>query len=942
MLHFQYRQRYVLLLLSVLFMFISWLTLIHGQSVSMIDDDASENPALRKKWEEQMLADPATGIIPPGMRLRELQTYRSELSINAAYRGSRGANWQSRGPWNVGGRTRSMAVDIKNEQHLIAGGVSGGIWSSEDGGNLWTRRTTPMDHPGVVSIAQDTRLGHEHIWYALSGELYGTSASGGGHDAFYLGDGAFVSVDNGNTWKPLAATAVGNPGSFSTSYQGGWKIDCSNVDSVNTCVYMAVYGGIYRSTDTGKSWKVVLGAGNDSYFTEFAIAPSGIIYSSLSWDGNAKGFFRSADGVNFTNITPSFIKSANRTVIEIDVNNENVVYFLSELPSDSSGGVETKDYEGNPEWVSLCKYQYLSGDGSGNGGLWSNLSTNLPVNTPNQFDRFNCQGGYDLMIETQAGSEQIFIGGTNLYRSRDGFKTGSQIQQIGGYALATTLPNFGVYPNHHPDQHNLYFLKDASQAYSVSDGGVKFTQDINANEVTWQEKSLGYLTSQFYTVAIDESKPFDQWLLGGLQDNGNYISYSNNPKDLWNMTINGDGSYNFIAPDRSYYIISTQLGNVRKVVLDLKGNVMLRRRIDPDGIDKSQYNFINPLVVDPSENHTLYMPVAKRIARLNNVKNIEVYNDNTKFKSGWTFSADTITTRNFNTGNRIILPEVSTLAYAPSDPNILYVGTNLRDIFMVNNARSSAMNFTRLDTFRLPSGGYVSGIAVDPDSAKNVLICYSNWNINSLFYSNDSGKKWYLVGGNLETSNSNNTGAQPSVRCVKILRLPNGKRRYFTGTSVGLYSTDSLVLGTSSGTNKTVWEQESPEKIGANIVTDIRVRQSDGYVVIGTHGGGVFETYYTGFSSPLATPVHSVTHIYPNPAGSSCYFTFTASENYPASAGIYDLSGRRVKKLFDQTFRSGTFTIQADVSELPTGLYFLVYDNGQQKKPEVQKLSIRR
>ncbi|HAD34886.1 MAG TPA: hypothetical protein DCF44_10400 [Chitinophagaceae bacterium] len=69
-----------------------------------------------------------------------------------------------------------------------------------------------------------------------------------------------------------------------------------------------------------------------------------------------------------------------------------MVYFLSELPSDTSGGVETKDYEGNPEWVSLCKYQYLSGDGTGIGGLLSNLSTNLPVNNPNQFDRFNCQG----------------------------------------------------------------------------------------------------------------------------------------------------------------------------------------------------------------------------------------------------------------------------------------------------------------------------------------------------------------------------------------------------------------------------------------------------------------------------------------------------------------------------------------------------------------------
>lgn len=68
--------------------------------------------------------------------------------------------------------------------------------------------------------------------------------------------------------------------------------------------------------------------------------------------------------------------------------------------------------------------------------------------------------------------------------------------------------------------------------YSVSDGGVKFTNDVNASSVSWENKSVGYVTSQFYQVAIDESIPYDPWILGGLQDNGNYITNTRNNKNL--------------------------------------------------------------------------------------------------------------------------------------------------------------------------------------------------------------------------------------------------------------------------------------------------------------------------------------------------------------------------------------------------------------------------
>ena len=176
------------------------------------EDDADA----RYQYELMMLRDPATGKIPANIREKELafaKTLPHEEGVSffydkgAAERTTSVMDWQPRGPWNVGGRTRAMAVDVTNENVIVAGSCSGGMWRSTDGGNTWATTTPTNQYQSVACLAQDTRAGHANVWYFGTGEAYGASASATG--AFYLGNGTFKSTDSGKTWTLLPTTAGG-------------------------------------------------------------------------------------------------------------------------------------------------------------------------------------------------------------------------------------------------------------------------------------------------------------------------------------------------------------------------------------------------------------------------------------------------------------------------------------------------------------------------------------------------------------------------------------------------------------------------------------------------------------------------------------------------------------------------------------------------------------
>ncbi|MFH0760409.1 MAG: hypothetical protein V2A67_02745 [Bacteroidota bacterium] len=85
------------------------------------------------------LRNPNTGVIPPGIRSREL-AFAAGLPLKE---GSRNQIWTWRGPDNIGGRMLCIAVDLENEDHLLSGSASGGMWQSFDQGGNWSKVTSP-------------------------------------------------------------------------------------------------------------------------------------------------------------------------------------------------------------------------------------------------------------------------------------------------------------------------------------------------------------------------------------------------------------------------------------------------------------------------------------------------------------------------------------------------------------------------------------------------------------------------------------------------------------------------------------------------------------------------------------------------------------------------------------------------------------------------------
>lgn len=79
-------------------------------------------------------------------------------------------SWTSRGPQNVGGRTRSLLIDPNNPSTMYAGAVSGGIWKTTDGGATWHPQNDFMANLAIMTMAFDPTVANRSVIYAGTGE----------------------------------------------------------------------------------------------------------------------------------------------------------------------------------------------------------------------------------------------------------------------------------------------------------------------------------------------------------------------------------------------------------------------------------------------------------------------------------------------------------------------------------------------------------------------------------------------------------------------------------------------------------------------------------------------------------------------------------------------------------------------------------------------------
>ena len=247
----------------------------------------------------------------------------------------------------IGGDLHSLAVDPTDPERVMVGGHDGGA-ISDDGGKTWRQASglegadpmgwviDPRDpskmyaggHPGFYRSEDGGKT-----WSQDNSGLPGTDIHGLGMDpqnpdvlyAYVVGQGLYRSPDAGHRWE-LVSTEFDAMGpilvdphkqdtlylaamdsSFRRSSDGGktWQrlgtipgemVMSSSQDQQNPDTFYAAGGGVFKSTNGGKSWRPA-GEGLPGGVSVVAVAPSNprIVYAGVI-EGDTASVFRSDDG----------------------------------------------------------------------------------------------------------------------------------------------------------------------------------------------------------------------------------------------------------------------------------------------------------------------------------------------------------------------------------------------------------------------------------------------------------------------------------------------------------------------------------------------------------------------------------------------------------------------------------------------------------------------
>ena len=778
------------------------------------------------KHERDMLLNPETKKMPAMMRMRELNFTKGisgnlggprlmmAASANAKSSGGQTQVWKERGPYNVGGRTRALAIDLNNEKIILAGGITGGIWRTDDSGQKWVRVTRRNDISSVTYVVQDPRPGHRNIWYYGTGELIGSSESGNS-TSIIQGNGIFKSTDGGHSFSVLSSTVYGSP-TVATPFSFIFSLA---VNPLNGDLLVGSAKGIFRSTDGGDSFTQLLDAASDNllHIAEVIFTPKGVLYASVSHGGHPnRGVFQSLDGGDsFKNITPvNFPSSYGRIVMGYAPQKEEIVYF----------------YGYNPTIDSAFLFKYNFNRKINTSDNWYDYTANLPKLGGN-VGNLDVQTGYDMVVKVfPTDTNEVFICGTNIYRSNTGFSKPIALSDwIGGYSSANDVSK---YTNHHPDQHQLiFFPSDPKKVLTSNDGGVQVTSDILGNSgkiesVSWTSLDNGYYTSQPYQVTFD---PFGTStnLIAGFQDNGSWSSSGEASISPWSETGPGDGGFAGLYDGGKTRYVSFNYGNIYRLTYPAGST---------DGGQPATVTYLSPTATgsttgfaqipfytfDENNKQVMYLPQANFLWRNLHLDKIPVGNPNPT-SIYWTKLKGTI----LKDSNSYVTAVVTSRT-APS--NRLYFGSSSGGIFKIDNSNIGDKPGEDISTGKNLPAGYVSSLTVDPADGDRVFAVFSNYGIKSVFYSKNAGKSWISISGNLEEF-PDGSGDGPSVRWISIL---GNSDRYIVGTSTGLYYTTKLA---GDGTK---WIQDSKNTIGDDIIPYIKTRD-DGYIALAAHGNGMFD-----------------------------------------------------------------------------------------------------
>lgn len=714
--------------------------------------------------------------------------------------------WRLTGPDNKSGRSTDVWGITGKPNIIYAAFATGGLWKTEDAGKNWV---SLFDRQATLSIGNMAIAPSDNnILYVGTGEANIFRAS-------LPGVGMYKSLNAGKSFQHIGlentgtiARVVVHPKNANTVYVAA---------SGNEWTYNKDRG-VYRSTDGGKTWKLILFESDKSGCVDLVMDPSdpNILYASMwnrirrRWSDpvpeDGDHIYKTTDGGNTWKIISNGLpdtKMTGRIGLAVSQSNPDVVYaFVDDHNKKRDPNPGEKDsYQRNVLKVVIGGAIYRSND---KGETWVKMAE-----IHDFFKPFSGTYGWvfsQIRVDPKDENE-VYVMGVSLGKSTDGGKTWKQFQ-----------PSDKTSEDIHGDNHAMWFdTENPDRIILGNDGGVSTTLDGGK---IWNNFFDKLPTTQFYTVTYDMQTPFN--VVGSIQDEGTYSGSINNtfgkPQDSavrsWNYAPGGEGTQIQVDPDSSNIVFSSSYyGRLMKSNM---GKKVRREQSKPiemfsvGAIDSLRGEWLAGTRMSKFNNKVIYHGLQHLYKSEDGGDNWKMispdlsYNDKTKM----------------GVYPYLIYHQAITAITEGDKPGIVYAGTDDGRIWLTMDDGGNWKEITK----GLPVNKHVIKITASSFNAGRVYVVLNDRRednaIPFIYISENYGSTWKPITGNLPPSPVN-----------VLIENPDKAGVLYCGNDMGAYM--------SKDYGKT-WVCINGNIPAAVSVNDMFIHPRDKKLVIGTYGRGVY------------------------------------------------------------------------------------------------------